>query len=173
MFNLKSTELIYQTKYYIVPLYVFYGDQIQPTRYKTLYQVYRHPSVSEILRSCTFHGLTLFLSPFYSVNVCLLFVNKKLSPFDQIRVGGCFYDFSILIWNCSDDVVFFVCHVNIWQINYNCNRIVGICNTIHLRNCMLFRLYLEKSLVPMAKNVRRMQFCFVEKCRQISQGNKI
>jgi hypothetical protein len=34
--------------------------------------------------------------------------------------------------------------------------IVGICNTIHLRNCMLFRLYLEKSLVPMAKNVRRM-----------------
>jgi hypothetical protein len=123
---------------------------------QTLYQVYRHPNVSEILRSCTFHGFTLFLSPFYSVNVCLLFVNKKLSPFDQIRVGGCFYDFSILIWNCSDDVVFFVCHVNIWQINYNCNRIVGICNTIHLRNCMLFRLYLEKSLVPMAKNVRRM-----------------
>ena len=44
----------------------------------------RHSRVSEILWSCTFHGVWIFFSPLsLSVYFCILF-NKKLPPFDQI-----------------------------------------------------------------------------------------
>jgi len=44
----------------------------------------RYPRVSQILWSCSFHGVWIFFSPLsMSVYFCILF-NKKLPPFDQI-----------------------------------------------------------------------------------------